>query len=112
MKRLITLRSLLGVMVLGSLGGVAVLLWIALAPEKTSPPPKPEVAADLKLDRVHYLETREGVKEWELEAVSAVYFKDENSVRPGERSARCFTEKGRKAMCSSGRRENTTPRRK
>ena len=80
MKRLITLRSLLGVMVLGSLGGVAVLLWIALAPEKTSPPPKPEVAADLKLDRVHYLETREGVKEWELEAVSAVYFKDENSI--------------------------------
>ncbi|RPI48821.1 MAG: LPS export ABC transporter periplasmic protein LptC [Chloroflexi bacterium] len=80
MKRLITLRSLLGVMVLGSLGGVAVLLWIALAPEKTSPPPKPELAADLKLDRVHYLETREGVKEWELEAVSAVYFKDENSI--------------------------------
>ncbi len=65
---------------MGSLGGVAVLLWIALAPEKTSPPPKPELAADLKLDRVHYLETREGVKEWELEAVSAVYFKDDNSI--------------------------------
>ena len=80
MRSLITLRSLLGVMVLGSLGGVAVLLWLALAPGKNLLPPKPEVAADLKLDRVHYLETREGVKEWELEAASAVYFKDENTI--------------------------------
>src|SRR5512135_1561469 len=80
MRSLITLRSLLAVLVLGSLGGVAILLWLALAPEKKPLPPKPEVSADLKLDRVHYLETREGVKEWELEAASAVYYKDENTV--------------------------------
>jgi LPS export ABC transporter protein LptC len=80
MRSLLTLRSLLGMLVLGSMGGVAALLWLALTPEKNSLPPKPELAADLKLDRVHYLETREGVKEWELEAASAVYFKDENTV--------------------------------
>jgi len=82
MRSLITLRSLLGVIVLGSLGGVAVMVWFTMAPgpDKKTPPQKPEIAADLKLDRVHYTETREGVKEWELEAASAVYFKEENAV--------------------------------
>ncbi len=82
MRSRITLRSLLGVIVLGSLGGVAVMVWLTLAPgpDKKAAPQKPEVAADLKLDRVHYTETREGVKEWELEAASAVYFKEENAV--------------------------------
>jgi LPS export ABC transporter protein LptC len=61
---------------------VAFLVWLTLTPEpdKKLPPQKPEVAADLKLDRVHYTETREGVKEWELEATSAVFFKEENTV--------------------------------
>ena len=82
MRSLITLRSLLGVIVLGSLGGVAVMVWLTVGPgpDKKTPPQKPEIAADLKLDRVHYTETREGVKEWELEAASAVYFKGENAV--------------------------------
>jgi len=82
MRSRITLRSLLGVIVLGSLGGVAVMVWLTLAPgpDKKAASQKPEVAADLKLDRVHYTETREGVKEWELEAASAVYFKEENAV--------------------------------
>ena len=82
MRSRITLRFLLGVIVLGSLGGVAFLVWLNLnpGPDKKSPPQKPEVVADLKLDRVHYTETREGVKEWELEAASAVFFKEENTV--------------------------------
>ncbi len=82
MRGIINLRSLLGVTVLGSLGGVAILVWLTLAPgpDKKAPSQKPEVAADLKLDRVHYTETREGVKEWEMQAASAVYFKGENTV--------------------------------
>jgi len=39
-----------------------------------------DASADLKLDRVHYTETREGVKEWELEATSAVYHKEGDTV--------------------------------
>ena len=82
MRRRITLRFLLGVIVLGSLGGVALVVWLTLTPgpETKASPQKPEVLADLKLDRVHYTETREGVKEWELEAASAVFFKGENTV--------------------------------
>jgi LPS export ABC transporter protein LptC len=78
MRRSITLRTLVGVIILGSLGLVGVLVWQTLTPcstEKT-PPSKPDASADLRLDRVHYTETREGVKEWELEATSAVYRKE------------------------------------
>jgi LPS export ABC transporter protein LptC len=82
MRRSITLRSLVGVIILGSLSLVGVLVWQTLTPpstEKTSPA-KPDASADLKLDRVHYTETREGVKEWELEATSAVYRKEGDTV--------------------------------
>ncbi len=82
MRRSITLRSLVGVIILGSLGLVGVLVWQTLTPrsaEKISPS-KPDASADLRLDRVHYTETREGVKEWELEATSAVYRKEGDTM--------------------------------
>lgn len=34
--------------------------------------------ADVGFDRMHYIETRDGQRDWELEAASARYFKDEN----------------------------------
>lgn len=80
MKSRKTLRSLLGIIVVGSLAGVALVFWLTLAPGPEKKTQRPEVGADLKLDRVHYTETREGVKEWELEAASAVYFKGEEIV--------------------------------
>jgi LPS export ABC transporter protein LptC len=82
MKGKITLRSLVGIVLLGSLGIVGFYFWQALAPAPAdkNPPAKPDGAVDLKLDRVHYTETREGVKEWELEAVSAAYYKEQNTV--------------------------------
>jgi LPS export ABC transporter protein LptC len=82
MRGRITLRSLVGVIILGTLGGVAFFLWEALspAPGDRNPPAKADAAADLKLDRVHYTETREGTKEWELEAASAVFYRQENSM--------------------------------
>ncbi len=75
-------RSLLGILILGSLVGVGALAWYTVSPpggkkvtlQTTAP------AADLKLDRLRYTETREGVKEWELEAASAQYFKEEGTV--------------------------------
>jgi LPS export ABC transporter protein LptC len=68
--------------ILGSLGAVAIFVWQALAPAPGDrpPPAKADVAADLKLDRVHYTETREGMKEWELEAASAVYYREQNII--------------------------------
>jgi LPS export ABC transporter protein LptC len=78
----ITLRSLIGWIILGSLGAVGFFVWQALAPvsgEKDSPA-KPDAAADLKLNRVHYTETREGMKEWELEAESAVYYREKEII--------------------------------
>ena len=82
MKGRYHLRFLLGVIVLVCLGGVAIIVWLTWKPvmERKATPQRPEVAADLKLDRLHYTETREGVKEWELEATSAAYFEKENMV--------------------------------
>jgi LPS export ABC transporter protein LptC len=76
MRGKITLRSLVGLVILGSLGVVSIFMWRALAPGpgERNPSARPDAAADLKLDRVHYTETREGMKEWELEAASAVYY--------------------------------------
>jgi LPS export ABC transporter protein LptC len=82
MRRSIALRSLVGVIILGSLSLVAVWawqIWTPRSPEKISPS-QPDASADLRLDRVHYTETREGVKEWELEATSAVYRKEGDTV--------------------------------
>lgn len=82
MRGKITLRSLVGMIILGSLGSVGFFVWQALAPTPGDQPPpaKSDVAADLKLDRVHYTETREGMKEWELEAASAVYYREQNTL--------------------------------
>jgi len=82
MRGKITLRSLVGMIILGSLGGVGIFVWQTLtpAPGDKNPPAKTDVAADLKLDRVHYTETREGVKEWELEAASAVFYREQNTL--------------------------------
>ena len=79
MKRL---RSFLGIIILGSLAMVAILMWRTMAPPPEKKIPMPDSQADLKLDRVHYTETREGVKEWELEATSAQYFKGESRTIP------------------------------
>jgi LPS export ABC transporter protein LptC len=82
MKGKITLRSLIGWIILGSLGVVGFFLWQALAPVsgKKDLPASPDAAADLKLNRVHYTETREGMKEWELEAASAVYYREKDTI--------------------------------
>ena len=75
-------RFLLGGMIVGSVALVAILTWRTLAPspKKNLSPPEPVSTADLQLDRMKYTETREGVKEWELEAASVRYFQDENMV--------------------------------
>lgn len=76
------IRFFLILMALGSLGFLATLTWLKLRPEGESkqllaPPTSP---ADLQLNRVKYTETREGIKEWELEAFSVGYFQEENIV--------------------------------
>lgn len=75
-------RSFLGLIILCSLCGVGVLAWYTISPPGAKDPPKADSAsdADLKLDRLRYTETRDGVKEWELEAASAQYFKEDGSV--------------------------------
>ena len=75
-------RSFLGVIILCSLCGVGVLAWYTISPPGRKAPPVegPASPADLKLDRLRYTETRDGVKEWELEAASAQYFKEDGSV--------------------------------
>jgi LPS export ABC transporter protein LptC len=75
-------RSFIGVIILASLCGVGLLAWYTISPPgvKKISTGEPASAADLKLDRLRYTETREGVKEWELEAASAQYFKEDGSV--------------------------------
>ena len=60
--------------------GVLVFRTMNAQVEKPNPAKELPAAADLKLDRVHYTETHDGVKEWEVEADSALYYKDENAV--------------------------------
>jgi LPS export ABC transporter protein LptC len=76
------LRLLLGVMIVGGLGLVAIMTWRTLTPVqgKKVPLQEPASAADLQLNRMKYTETREGIKEWELEAGSVRYFQDEKMV--------------------------------
>lgn len=76
------LKFLIGLLIIGSLVVVATMVFRTMAPqdEKTPPVPESSISADLKLDRVHFTETHDGVKEWEVEAVSAVYYKENNAV--------------------------------
>jgi LPS export ABC transporter protein LptC len=76
------LKILVGLLIIGSLVGVGVLVFRTMNTQIEKPNPAKELpaAADLKLDRVHYTETHDGVKEWEVEADSALYYKDENTV--------------------------------
>ena len=81
-KSMKNLRFLLGVIIVGSLCLVAIMTWRTLPPPqgKKDPVKEPVIAADLQLNRVKYTETREGIKEWELEAASVRYFEDENTL--------------------------------
>jgi LPS export ABC transporter protein LptC len=81
-KSMKNLRFLLGVIIVGSLCLVAIMTWRTLPPPqgKKAPVKEPAIAADLQLNRVKYTETREGIKEWELEAASVRYFGDENTL--------------------------------
>jgi LPS export ABC transporter protein LptC len=92
------LRFILGVIILVSLGTVGFLTWRIVAPlhEETETPKGPATSADLKLDKVHYTETREGVKEWELEAICAQYFKEEGTVFFDKVKATFFGKNGEK----------------
>jgi LPS export ABC transporter protein LptC len=76
------LRTLLGITILICLGGVAFLVWHTIrSPEEGTAGRKAEQeTADLKLDRIHYMETRQGMKEWELDAASASYFKEDGTI--------------------------------
>jgi LPS export ABC transporter protein LptC len=91
MKRL---RVFLGVIILGSLATVAVMTWRTMAPSTEKKTPAPATQADLKLDRVHYTETRDGAKEWELEATSAQYFKEESTILLDKVKATFFAKEG------------------
>jgi LPS export ABC transporter protein LptC len=76
------LKFFIGLLIIGSLVVVVTMVFRTMAPqgEKTPPVPESSISADLKLDWVHYTETHEGVKEWEVEAVSAVYYKENSAV--------------------------------
>jgi LPS export ABC transporter protein LptC len=97
-KEMKKLRIILGLIILGSLAVVGLMTWRTIAPrhEKIETAKGPASSADLKLDRVHYTETREGVKEWELEATCAQYFKEEGTVFFDKVKATFFGKNGEK----------------
>jgi LPS export ABC transporter protein LptC len=76
------LKILIGLLIIGSLAGVGFLVFKTMNPptEKTNPAKELPGSADLKLDRVHYTETHDGVKEYEIEADSALYYKEGDTV--------------------------------
>jgi len=90
------IRFFVGIIILVSMGLVALMAWRTLAPpeRRDVPAAVPATSADLKLDRLRYTETREGKKEWELEATTAQYFKEENSVILDQVKATFFGKNG------------------
>ncbi len=70
------------IMVIVSVAFLATMIWYMLKPprEERGKPTPSSAAADLQLKKVKYTETREGVKEWELEAFSVGYFQEEGIV--------------------------------
>ncbi len=65
-----------------SSGLLVAMIWFMFKPpaeEKEQAITSP-LTADLQLKKVKYTETREGVKEWELEAFSMGYFQEEETV--------------------------------
>ena len=76
------LKVFIGLLILGGVGALAIILYqtLALQREKNPSAIEPTINADLKLERVHYQETHEGIKEWEVEAASAVYYKEDQMV--------------------------------
>lgn len=75
------IRLLIVIIALAGISVLATMAWFQLKPraEKKENPPA-TMAADLQLKKVKYTETREGVKEWELEAFSVGYFQEEGIV--------------------------------
>lgn len=99
------LKIILGLLITGSLVILATMVVRTVAPPKgeTSPPPEASHSADLKLDRVHYIETQDGVKQWELEAASAVYFKDHNTVLLNKVKATFFAKDQETYVLTAGK---------
>ncbi|MBI5966763.1 MAG: LPS export ABC transporter periplasmic protein LptC [Deltaproteobacteria bacterium] len=95
-KLMRNIRFFVGLIILGSIGLVALMGWRTLAPPEGRDVPGRvrATSADLQLDRLRYTETREGKKEWELEAATAQYFKEENSVILDKVKATFFGKNG------------------
>lgn len=74
------LRVFLFLFLLSSLIAIGVSLLISYHSRREASEVKTfaSTEADVGFDRMHYVETRDGQREWELEAVSARYFKGEN----------------------------------
>ncbi len=86
--------------------GIAALLWVIitlifnfLTVEDVGPTPKiPEKSkeADIQLKKIHYTSTDDkGVKEWELEALSANYFQDEELIEFENVKVIFYSKKGK-----------------
>jgi|YelNatPaOPRAMG01_1025707.scaffolds.fasta_scaffold07126_7 LPS export ABC transporter protein LptC len=80
MRKKITLLVIITAIV--SLTFLGARIWYMLKPlaEEQGKPNLSSTTADLELKKVKYTETREGVKEWELEAFSVGYFQEEGIV--------------------------------
>lgn len=75
------IRLLLVIIALAGISVLATVAWLQLKPRAEKKDNSPAtMAADLQLKKVKYTETREGVKEWELEAFSVGYFQEEGIV--------------------------------
>lgn len=75
------IRLLLVIIALAAISVLATVAWLQLKPRAEKKDNSPAtMAADLQLKKVKYTETREGVKEWELEAFSVGYFQEEGIV--------------------------------
>ena len=86
-------------------GTVSVILWVNLKAEKSSkeeelPPKISTDGADARLEKIRFVEDKEGQKTWELEAKSIQQYQDQNIMLVEEVKVTFYTKEGRSFVIS------------
>ena len=102
MKR-IRFIILISIVLIG--GTVFAILWVNLKAEKSSkegelPPKISTDGADARLEKILFVEDKDGQKTWELEAKSIQQYQDQNIMLVEEVKVTFFTKEGRSFVIS------------
>jgi LPS export ABC transporter protein LptC len=101
--RKIKIAILASIVLIG--GIVLIVLWLNLQDKKASeqrePPPKISTyGADARLEKIRFIEDKQGQKTWELEAKSIQQYQDQSIILLEDVKVTFFTKEGRSFIIS------------